>query len=364
MAEPSTKPYLIRAIHEWCTDHGFTPYLAVAVDQRTVVPPGYAKNGEIVLNVSVAATNALRLDNDVISFQARFNGRAHDIVVPISNVSAIYARENGHGMAFEVSKETDAPSAAAGSPAGGRPPQGKPKLALAPPPAAADSSPSPSAPDGLPAPSAAAPNAEKSRSLAVVGAPEAPRPPFLAPVPSARPDRVERPGGAPAADAPAVSSPAKTSSPTAPARAASQLDTPVEGTPQAKPARSRPGQATHASRLRATFPVAPSALPATGESDAAHDGEPKPKPKPRPKPGPALAEPEASGAAERPAGKTPAPRRRNAKSGVAGGPNPESSPVAGVQSPAPGSAVDAPPEPDGAGAAGPRRGRAKLTRVK
>jgi len=362
MAEPSTKPYLIRAIHEWCTDHGFTPYLAVAVDQRTVVPPGYAKNGEIVLNVSVAATNALRLDNDVISFQARFNGRAHDILVPISNVSAIYARENGHGMAFEVSKETDAPSAAASSPAGGRPPQGKPKLALAPPPAAADSSPSPGAPDGLPAaPSAAAPNAEKSRSLAVVGAPEAPRPSFLAPVPSARPDRVERPGGAPAADAPAVpSSPAKTFSPTAPALAASQPDTPVEGAPQAKPARPRPGQATHASRLRATFPVAPTVLSATGESDAAHDGGPKSKPKPKP----ALAEPVASGAAEKSAGKTPAPRRRNAKSGIAGGPNPEPSPVAEVQSPAPGSAVDAPPEPDGAGAAGPRRGRAKLTRVK
>jgi len=104
MADPSTKPYLIRAIHEWCTDNGFTPYLAVTVDERTIVPPGYARNGEIVLNASVAATNQLRLDNDFISFQARFNGRAHDILVPVTNVSAIYARENGHGMAFEVPK--------------------------------------------------------------------------------------------------------------------------------------------------------------------------------------------------------------------------------------------------------------------
>ncbi len=146
MADPSTKPYLIRAIHEWCTDNGFTPYLAVTVDERTIVPPGYARNGEIVLNASVAATNQLRLDNDFISFQARFNGRAHDILVPVTNVSAIYARENGHGMAFEVPKSPAVvgPGEASAQPVlnpgaerTARPLRGKPTLALAPTPGAA-----------------------------------------------------------------------------------------------------------------------------------------------------------------------------------------------------------------------------------
>jgi len=146
MADPSTKPYLIRAIHEWCTDNGLTPYLAVTIDERTIVPPGYARNGEIVLNASVAATNQLRLDNDFISFQARFNGRAHDILVPVTNVSAIYARENGHGMAFEVPKSPAVvgPGAASTQPVSNpgaertaRPLRGKPTLALAPAPGAA-----------------------------------------------------------------------------------------------------------------------------------------------------------------------------------------------------------------------------------
>ncbi|MBU6284534.1 MAG: ClpXP protease specificity-enhancing factor [Betaproteobacteria bacterium] len=104
MNKHSTKPYLIRAIHEWCSDQGHTPYLAVAVDEHTHVPLEYVKAGEIVLNVSLAATNRLRLGNDWIEFQARFGGIARDISIPISNVSAIYARETGHGMAFEVSK--------------------------------------------------------------------------------------------------------------------------------------------------------------------------------------------------------------------------------------------------------------------
>ena len=104
MSETSTKPYLIRAIHEWCSDNGYTPYLAVAVDERTQVPREFVKNGEIVLNVSPMATNRLSLGNDVISFQARFGGAAREIAIPIENVSAIYARENGHGMAFDVPK--------------------------------------------------------------------------------------------------------------------------------------------------------------------------------------------------------------------------------------------------------------------
>jgi stringent starvation protein B len=103
-SDTSTKPYLIRAIHEWCSDNGYTPYLAVSIDSRCVVPRDYVKAGEIVLNVSVSATNALSMGNELIEFQARFGGVARDISVPIECVSAVYARENGHGMAFDVPK--------------------------------------------------------------------------------------------------------------------------------------------------------------------------------------------------------------------------------------------------------------------
>lgn len=104
MIETSTKPYLLRAIYEWCTDNGFTPYIAAAVDGRTVVPREFVKNGEIVLNVSFGATNGLKMDNALIHFHARFGGVSREISIPVENVLAIYARENGQGMAFEVSK--------------------------------------------------------------------------------------------------------------------------------------------------------------------------------------------------------------------------------------------------------------------
>jgi stringent starvation protein B len=97
---PSTRPYLIRALHEWCSDNGLSPYIAVQVDASVQVPMEFVKNGEIVLNVGVDATSALRLGNDFIEFKARFGGVAREIVVPISHVIAIYARENGQGMAF------------------------------------------------------------------------------------------------------------------------------------------------------------------------------------------------------------------------------------------------------------------------
>jgi len=100
----STKPYLIRAIHEWCSDQGFTPYLSVKVDGVTRVPREFVKDGEIVLNVGIDATHQLLLGNDEITFQARFGGRAFPVVVPLERVAAIYARENGEGMAFEVSE--------------------------------------------------------------------------------------------------------------------------------------------------------------------------------------------------------------------------------------------------------------------
>jgi stringent starvation protein B len=104
MSEISTKPYLLRAIYEWCTDNGYTPYLATTVDAHTRVPKEFVKNGEIVLNISFTATSGLKMDNDFISFNARFGGVSREISVPVENVIAIYARENGQGMAFEVSK--------------------------------------------------------------------------------------------------------------------------------------------------------------------------------------------------------------------------------------------------------------------
>lgn len=108
MPEPSTKPYLIRAIYDWCTDAGFTPYVAVAVDETVRVPTEFVKNGEIVLNVSSLATNRLKIDNEAIAFQARFGGVPRDVYVPIARVVAIYARENGQGMAFEVPRSLPA----------------------------------------------------------------------------------------------------------------------------------------------------------------------------------------------------------------------------------------------------------------
>ncbi|MCA0175178.1 MAG: ClpXP protease specificity-enhancing factor [Proteobacteria bacterium] len=96
----STKPYLIRALHDWCTDNGYTPYLAVFVDAQVQVPLEYVKNSEIVLNVGFEATGSLVLGNEYVEFKARFGGVVRDIVVPVDHVLAIYARENGQGMAF------------------------------------------------------------------------------------------------------------------------------------------------------------------------------------------------------------------------------------------------------------------------
>lgn len=114
----STRPYLIRALYEWCTDNGFTPYVAVLVDDSVQVPREYVKNGEIVLNISYDATSSLKLGNDFIEFKARFAGTAREISVPVGRVIAIYARENGQGMAFPApapgqGQGTGAPAAAA-----------------------------------------------------------------------------------------------------------------------------------------------------------------------------------------------------------------------------------------------------------
>ncbi len=113
----STRPYLIRALHDWCTDNGFTPYIAVHVDATVQVPAEYVKNHEIVLNVGFEATSALKIGNERIEFKARFGGAAREIAVPIDHVIAIYARENGQGMAFPA--PTDATGTAASDGAAG-----------------------------------------------------------------------------------------------------------------------------------------------------------------------------------------------------------------------------------------------------
>ncbi len=122
-AGTSTRPYLIRALHDWCTDNGFTPYLAVYVDASVVVPLEYVKNNEIVLNVGFEATTSLKLGNELIEFKARFGGVSRDIAVPVDHVIAIYARENGQGMAFPVPTEPPTPASPEAAPAGERPTQ-------------------------------------------------------------------------------------------------------------------------------------------------------------------------------------------------------------------------------------------------
>jgi len=103
----STRPYLLRALHDWCTDNGFTPYIAVHVDSRVQVPMEYVKNNEIVLNIGFEATANLKLGNEFVEFRARFGGSPREILVPVDHVVAIYARENGQGMAFPA--PTDPP---------------------------------------------------------------------------------------------------------------------------------------------------------------------------------------------------------------------------------------------------------------
>jgi stringent starvation protein B len=105
-AGSSTRPYLIRALHDWCTDNGFTPYVAVFVDAQVQVPVEYVKNNEIVLNVGFEATSSLKLGNETIEFKARFGGSSREIIVPIDHVIAIYARENGQGMAFPMPSDS------------------------------------------------------------------------------------------------------------------------------------------------------------------------------------------------------------------------------------------------------------------
>ncbi len=117
MSEQSAKPYLVRAICEWCADNGLTPYLAVKVNPETRVPVAYVKNGEIVLNVGASATRRLTIDNDGVRFSARFSGTSQEVSVPMSAVAGIFAKETGYGFAFTVAANPAAALAAATAPA-------------------------------------------------------------------------------------------------------------------------------------------------------------------------------------------------------------------------------------------------------
>jgi stringent starvation protein B len=159
VTEISTKPYLIRALHEWCSDNGYTPYIAVVVDEHTVVPREHVQDGQITLNVGTLATNKLVLGNEYIEFQARFGGVGRQISVPVGAVKAIYARETGQGMAFETSASPGAlqgadefhPASPDGTHESGPSPETRPALSAVPATPAAteppEDEPPPSAPD-------------------------------------------------------------------------------------------------------------------------------------------------------------------------------------------------------------------------
>ena len=116
MSEQSAKPYLIRAICEWCADNGLTPYLAVKVNAETRVPLSYVKNGEIVLNIGASATRRLTIDNSGVHFSARFSGTSQEVAVPMTAVAGIFAKETGYGFAFTVAQNPAASLAEATSP--------------------------------------------------------------------------------------------------------------------------------------------------------------------------------------------------------------------------------------------------------
>ena len=103
----STKPYMVRAIHEWCIDNGLTPHLLVEVNSQTKVPMAYVKDGEIVLNLNYSATKDLQFSNEAIIFSARFAGVSNNMYIPMSAVKGIFARENGQGMFFEMTPENE-----------------------------------------------------------------------------------------------------------------------------------------------------------------------------------------------------------------------------------------------------------------
>jgi len=119
----SSRPYLVRALYEWILDNDSTPYVLVNADYPgTVVPEGFVEGGQIVLNLSPSAIRHLDMDNERVCFDGRFGGVAQQVWIPMGAVMAIYARENGQGMVFEIETETPPPD-------GDTPPEDSPKPA-------------------------------------------------------------------------------------------------------------------------------------------------------------------------------------------------------------------------------------------
>lgn len=130
MSDLSTRPYLIRAIYEWCVDSGLTPYLAVRPDEQTEVPPAYVKDGEIVLNLSAGAVRNLEMGNEMITCSGRFGGAPFDLIVPVVTVMGIFAKENGQGLVFQGGDPQQPPPAADGSDQESKPRPHKPQLKI------------------------------------------------------------------------------------------------------------------------------------------------------------------------------------------------------------------------------------------
>lgn len=110
MQMSSSRPYLIRALYEWILDNDCTPYVLVnAAYPGTTVPDGFVEGGQIVLNLSPSAIRGLEMDNERVCFNGRFGGVAQQVWIPAGAIMAIYARENGQGMVFEIETETPPP---------------------------------------------------------------------------------------------------------------------------------------------------------------------------------------------------------------------------------------------------------------
>jgi stringent starvation protein B len=130
MSDPSTRPYLIRAIYEWCVDSGLTPYLAVHVNEHTEVPRAHVKDGQIVLNISASAVRNLEMGNEMITCTGRFNGAPFNLMVPVEAVTGIFAKENGQGLAFQAGDTQQPPPAASGGDADSKAASHKPHLKI------------------------------------------------------------------------------------------------------------------------------------------------------------------------------------------------------------------------------------------
>ena len=102
MSELSTKPYLLRALYEWCVDSGHTPHIVAWVNEHTRVPMQFVRDNEIVLNIGPNASQGLMIDNEWVHFSARFGGVAHEVWIPVGHIASLFARESGEGMGFDV----------------------------------------------------------------------------------------------------------------------------------------------------------------------------------------------------------------------------------------------------------------------